>query len=230
MRIALAGCCLALAACGLTPAGDVVLGPNDGIPPINVDQYFRNLPQLSETQPPDGPISFQGQSNTTYTANLSTNADGSRTLTFSNTVVVFDEQQSRQVSSKLSGLDIDAVQSVTVTITTFALKDATQTSEPPVDLSGVEDLTIAVNGNVVLTKADLVAMQSGQPVVKTLTQQQVAPFTQAIKAGTAASAKLDVNATVTQQTLTSFPTSVHLIVQGQPTVDVSVLKAAGINL
>jgi hypothetical protein len=226
MRLRLAGFVLAVCACGsVSGEGDVTLGAADGVPPIDIDRYFRNLPQLSETTPPDGPVTFQTDGTTTYAANIVTNADASRTLTFVNDVVVFDEAQSKQVSAKLVGLNVNAIKSVTVTTSTFALKNATVTAEPPVDLTSVLDLTVRANNTVLLTEVDFQTLQSGQNVTRTLSQADLAPLSNAVQNGTAATVNLGVSTTVAQKGLSTFPTAIHLIVHAQPSVDVAVLSA-----
>ena len=220
MRIGVASLVAAVLACG-TGLGDVTLGAADGVPSISVDRYFRNLPQLSETAPPDGPVTYQTDGPTTYKAYLVTNADASRTLTFSDYVVVFDQAQSKQASAKLNGFHIDAIKSVTVTITNFVMKNATVAAEPPIDMSSVLDLTVRANDTVLLTEADLRSLQAGQPVTRTLNQADLAVLNAAVQNGTQALVNLGVSTTLAWQGLSTFPTSVHLIVRAQPSVEVS---------
>ncbi len=220
-------CIALLAGCGLE-RGVVTLDKDDGIPPINIDRYYRNIPPLSQTSPPDGPLTLQTDQGS-YTAQLSTDAtDKSRTLTFSDEVVVFDEAQSRQVSQKLSGFNIDAIEAVEVEVTSFALKDATKTPEPLIDLNGLKVLSAKLNGKELVTKADVANLQGGKTVTRRLERAEVTPFTTAVKSGKAARANVEVVVTVLSSALSSFPTQAHIIARAQPKVEVSVLRAAGL--
>lgn len=220
--------CVALASCGLE-RGVITLDESDGIPPINVDRTFKNLPKISDTNVPDGPVTFQTDGTTTYTATLSTDADGSRTLTFSDTVTVFSESQSRQVSQKLSGWNIDSVNAVIVDVTSFALKDATRTPETLIDPSGLKALSVKLNGKELINKTGVQTLQGGGTLSVRLEREDVSPFTTAIKQQKAATAKFDIVVSVTKSALQNFPTAVHVIVKAQPKVEVSLLKAAGIQ-
>lgn len=227
---------LAVAGCQLTEEAQnritVTLDENDGVKPVAIDTSVKQLPPLDETSLPDGNVTvdISDPNNSTYVVTITTDqVDRSRTLHFDNDVTVFVEADARSKTQKLLGLDIDDVQAIDISISGFQIRDATQPGEPPIDFSGLKSFSFRLNGRELLTKGDVENFQNGGAITRRFNRDELEPVRQALKNKQPVTLHVETWMTVQKDWLNRFPRSLHIVGTCQPKIEVSVLRAAGVN-
>lgn len=207
------------AACG----GLDILSLGSGvIPAIQIDRsYDLTQPDLSTC--PVGDHTIQDtRSNGTVTVHV-TKTQGGCSLAFAEpNLLLFDEAQARQASDALSGQTIKAVKSASVTVSDFSLTD--ENGQTVAIGDRISDITIVADGDTLLTKDDVTALQSG-PVKKTISGPLLQKLIDGVSNHTAVTVDATATVVVPDTALSNLPKTLHLVATLQPEVGVSVTKA-----
>ena len=211
-----------VAACG--GLAELTLG-SGAIAPIQIDRSY-DLTQPDMTQCPVGDQQIKdsrsGDSITVHVAQL---ADGSCQMAFEEpSLLLFSEADARKASSALQGQSLRGVQSASVTVTAYSLTDQ---SDKPVTLGGrISDLSLGLDGQVMVNKNDIAALDAGTPVKKTLSGPLLQKLVSGVNNHTAVHVSLTATVTVPSSALQNLPQQLHLQATLQPAVTVNVVQAA----
>ncbi len=196
----------------------ITLGEGD-IDPVELDATYE-LGSIDRTICPTGMYTVPDPSGDTYTITLMSVGSGCRIALPDVDVVIFDEQQTREVSNQLDGFEVDGVRSARIHATEFVLSDAM--GNPIRVPETVSDFELSSDGEVIFTAADLPAARAGT-LEKDMPMTTLNRLKAAVENQTEAHARLGL--TLTVPTFENLPASVHIRTVVQPIVDVNVIDA-----
>jgi len=222
MKKLLIAAALPLIACGaLSGLTTITLGDEE-LPEFVVDREYPIGSQALEGCPEGTRTLTDPRTSEDLTVLITKVTGGCRMSFVQPQMVLFDEDEARQASSKLQGMQIEGLKGAALLIKYFSLTDENGAA---VDIeTRLSKLTVVIDGTELFTRDDILSLSNG-PVRKEISGDLLQKMVDGVNNGTAVLVDVNADLEFPDSAMQNLPGLLHVQTALQPEVSLDVVEA-----